>query len=802
MVGQSNAMAAGPLLPSDPLAEARRLLLHGWPSRASRIAEELTSAGESAWERAAGELVSAQVTAMTGRPRDAQAYLVHRSERWLSDVPAISAAMRVEASIIALLRGDSTECLAHAVQAQHMAQAAGDRAAQLAGLALLGAQVANGLTDRSADLATMVQELLDVGIPAELPLLPVAAVTAVVRADISGRSVALLDRLHAAVRAESAAGLEPWLNTVRALLEHRRGDWEKAEALAGEALRGARSSGQQAVIPYATAIVAIADAVTGRTESCRRRCVEMLGTEAMAIPVVRLGVLSALGLLEMGESRMHEAVRWFEVLAGGPGPVAKADPGLVMWGPDLVEAYVGVGRHDRATAVLARLEAQARSAPSVRVQAAVARCRALISSDREEAMRLFAEAIAGYHAPEFRFARGRMELARAERLARDGNTDAALAGLEEALRLFDEIGARGWARRARVGLDRLRPGQTLEPSTSLIAMEERVVMAAALGGSVTDIAEGMFLSEEAARRLLRSAASKLAGDAPGGEDRGGGRGEGRGEGRPPTDAARTAAAAAPGLGSPGPGRSSERGSDKARFSLELLGHFEITAEGVAVRPPVGVAGLAVKFVALKGKVTVEQLIDVLWPEAAPSAGRQRLRSLLNRVRTGIGPVIERRGDWVALSEGCRVDVHCFEHAARAATASVEADPAERRRLAEAALGCYGGDLLPSDRYSDFTVSPRERLRRLYRSVVAVAVDAATRLGDVDRAVLLLEDVMGSEPYDEDAYTQAAEILERAGRRAEALSVMRRAESALAELGLPLSARARELATRCRPTATT
>lgn len=797
MVGpghQPSDRAVDPTGALGSLDQARTLLVSGCLDGAAKLAAlALDGSPTRPGPRAAAELVAGQVMGMSGRPADARDYLVERAAKWVEGAPDVAALMHVEASIIALLRGDVTDCLAQAVRAHSLPgrPGASGPGACYAGVALLAAQVANGLTERSDQLASSTLRMVAAGIPTELPLLPVAAATALVRVAPQRSTAEVIDALDAALERDRAAALRPWTLALRALMEHRRCSWGLARSAAAESLELALDSGQHAVVPYARAALATAEAIIGPFDSCRRRCVELLGTSDMDIPVVRLAVLSALGLAEMGQGRMEEAVRWFEVLASGPGPVAKADPGLVMWAADLVEAYVYLGRRDRAAQVLERLEEHARATSNSRAGAAVIRCRALVSEaagsadGSASAEELYQAALDLYRAPEWRFARARTELARGASLARRGDVVPALQAIGRAESIFVEIGAGGWAEQAacrRAALDTVAAGADMPFSgvAEVPDLEQDVVLAAALGATVADIAEGMLLTEGQARRVIRAAVDRL-------------------ESAPRSDGGQ---ATAPPLSEPG------------RYRIRMLGGFEIVDGVRTVKPPAGVAGMAVKLVALRGRVPTEELMDALWPDASGPAARQRLRSLLNRIRTSAGPLIERQGDWVALSANCDVDVRRFEEAARAATSpgstgsavptasnggpiTLAALEVERRRLADDALEHYRGDLLPSDRYMDFTISARERLRRMYRAVVAAAVDAASSAGDVDRAVLLLEDVMASDPYDEESYTQAARVLERAGRRAEALSMLRRAESMLADLGLQLSPAGREIEARCR-----
>ncbi|MCU4183300.1 bacterial transcriptional activator domain-containing protein [Acidiferrimicrobium sp. IK] len=231
--------------------------------------------------------------------------------------------------------------------------------------------------------------------------------------------------------------------------------------------------------------------------------------------------------------------------------------------------------------------------------------------------------------------------------------------------------------------------------------------------------------------------------------------------------------------------------------IKMLGEFRVEVDGQARESGDGVTAQAVKSVALAGKVPVEELVDQLWPDADIDVGRARFRSLMARIRRQFGPIVERHGSWVVLAEGVTVDVGIFERMAQEAQKAGAAGDGEAGELAQQAAELYRGELLPTDRHLDFTTGPRERLRRRYLAVVGLAADIACRRQLLETAVRHLENALAVEPYDENLYLKAARILAEGGRTSEALSITRRAESALRELGVPLSPEIRELQAKLR-----
>jgi DNA-binding SARP family transcriptional activator len=65
----------------------------------------------------------------------------------------------------------------------------------------------------------------------------------------------------------------------------------------------------------------------------------------------------------------------------------------------------------------------------------------------------------------------------------------------------------------------------------------------------------------------------------------------------------------------------------------------------------------------------------------------------------------------------------------------------------------------------------------------LCADAATARGDLDETRRVIELTIDLAPYDDTRYLRAATTLLEQGRRGAALTVVRRARAALAELGL-------------------
>ena len=214
--------------------------------------------------------------------------------------------------------------------------------------------------------------------------------------------------------------------------------------------------------------------------------------------------------------------------------------------------------------------------------------------------------------------------------------------------------------------------------------------------------------------------------------------------------------------------------------VQLLGGFAVTDGTVDVTPPPGRASLVVKLVATRGTITNDEVIDILWPEADLAAGRARLRNLLSRLRINSRDIVARQGESLTLAAGIDVDATRFESLAAAA---LGARPAERVGLARHALTLYAGELLPGDRYEDWVIALRERLRRRYLALADLVAHDAVERGDLDDAIHLFDAAIAAEPMDESRYVEAASVLIRQGRRGTARDLVERAVRLADDLGL-------------------
>ncbi|HUB76890.1 MAG TPA: BTAD domain-containing putative transcriptional regulator, partial [Solirubrobacteraceae bacterium] len=225
-------------------------------------------------------------------------------------------------------------------------------------------------------------------------------------------------------------------------------------------------------------------------------------------------------------------------------------------------------------------------------------------------------------------------------------------------------------------------------------------------------------------------------------------------------------------------------TDALPLSLTLLGKFELARGGRPVTLGAGQATQLLKLVAVHGgSVPSELAIEALWPGVAPDTGRNRLRTVLGRLRGAAPGIVERRGELLVLDARVRVDLAQFELEARQAFARRGGETTAAVAAARCAVARYGGPLLPHDLYDDWADEPRERARRTMLDLLDLCAAAAADRGDLDEARRMVERTVELAPDEDERYLRTAATLLEQGRKGAALSVIARARLALERLGV-------------------
>jgi DNA-binding SARP family transcriptional activator len=229
--------------------------------------------------------------------------------------------------------------------------------------------------------------------------------------------------------------------------------------------------------------------------------------------------------------------------------------------------------------------------------------------------------------------------------------------------------------------------------------------------------------------------------------------------------------------------------------LRCLGGFSLTIDGTFVddstAKPMERSLLHLLCMRSGEAVHREQLVESLWPEADPEAGRHRLQVAISALRRLLGnaagpdaQLLARSGDTYRLDlpERSYVDLIAFDRAGRDANSARSRgdQPAEEQALAEA-LAVYRGPLLPGDGPAEWVVTRRDQLQSEAAEVAARL--AALRLdnGNLPGALEAARAGVGVDRYRDDIWKLLIDAAERAGNVAEAGQARRAYDAVLDEL---------------------
>jgi predicted ATPase/DNA-binding SARP family transcriptional activator/DNA-binding CsgD family transcriptional regulator len=192
----------------------------------------------------------------------------------------------------------------------------------------------------------------------------------------------------------------------------------------------------------------------------------------------------------------------------------------------------------------------------------------------------------------------------------------------------------------------------------------------------------------------------------------------------------------------------------------------------------------------------EHLMDLLWPRLGAQAAANNLHRTLYVARRNLESdpatsprYLILRGEQLVLcpERDLWVDVEAFEQAAEAARYS--GDPAAYR----AAIDLYAGELLPEERYEEWTEEHRRRLREIHLSLLLSLAHLQEEREDHDGAAETLGEILAEEPTREEAHVGLMRLHALRGHKVEALRQYERLEEVLSrELGEEPGATSRAL----------
>jgi DNA-binding CsgD family transcriptional regulator len=319
------------------------------------------------------------------------------------------------------------------------------------------------------------------------------------------------DALDALMQRADETGDEngrPWILCLRGEVECALGELPTALQLAQDAQDAAEQSGQPLFRGLGLALESTVQAQLGRPEEtadAARRARE-LSTDCY----VRLVTSAALGHLALALGKPGEAVERLEPSIAFLSDERIVEPGVARFATDQVEALVELDRGDEARALLDWYENNARRLERVSTIANCVRCRGLLAAragDVDAALAAYEEALEWHSKVELPLDRGRTLLALGVAQRRSKRRREARATLEDALTIFERMGAAIWADRTRAEIRRIS-GRAATPG-ALTPAEERVAALVAEGKTNREVAAALFLSDRTVEGHLTHVFGKL-----------------------------------------------------------------------------------------------------------------------------------------------------------------------------------------------------------------------------------------------------------------------------------------------------
>jgi DNA-binding CsgD family transcriptional regulator len=427
--------------------------------------------------------------------------------------PEEAVAMLAEAASACLYAGNPAEMLTVAERARaKLPHRPSARARFLAASALGMAQILGG--DAAAG-AGAVHEAIALaenspGLREDLQLIPWLALGPLfLREAAAGHS--LLRQALETARDRAAVGALPFVLCLIARHEAATDSWAVAEATYREAIDLARESGQRSDLAFGLAGLAWLLARRGRETECRASVAEaLLLCHEIGTRFFEIWATAALGELELGRGDAAQAIEHFEHQRKLLGELAITDADMSP-APELVEAYLRLGRAHEAQQVAADFMTAASAKGQPWSQSRALRCAGLLAADAsfashfEQALNLHEQTPDGFEAARTRLAYG-------ARLRRVRNRVLARDQLRSASDIFEQFGASPWAEQARAELaatGEKRQRQHAQPIDQLTPQELQIAISLAAGKTTRETAAALFLSPKTVEYHLRHVYQKL-----------------------------------------------------------------------------------------------------------------------------------------------------------------------------------------------------------------------------------------------------------------------------------------------------
>ena len=513
------AFAAAARLTPRGKERVRRLIesateyhLAGLPEAARRLLDDALDGAQDPIMRADVQRLRARVLTTGQSLAATRDLLVSEATRVQPHDTVRAAAMLLDVSLTMVVLGDVRESARLAEQAFRPVHERGGTDALIAAFVLGDARILAGDAPAGYPLLREARPLVD---SQEVSLFGyIGAMIALAHSWLEHyeESRRMFAAIIARARAQSALMTLPLALAWLADVDQRLGNWTAALAEASESVRLGEEIGRPGELLNGLAALGSLQARRGQAAEGR---VTLARADELAASIeanlMRPSAQSALGLLELGQGRLPEAIEALEAAGHAALRGGVEEPGILPWAQDLAEAYARDGSLADAESTLEVLERQAERTGRRLAHAAAARCRGLLAGD-DAFEGHFRRALEWHEGVANPFERARTELCFGERLRRARRRRESREWLHSALDVFDRLGAAPWAEHARRELaasgERARR-RTPDTADDLTPKELQVAMIVAEGATNREAAAALFVTPKTVETHLNSIYRKL-----------------------------------------------------------------------------------------------------------------------------------------------------------------------------------------------------------------------------------------------------------------------------------------------------
>ncbi len=282
-------------------------------------------------------------------------------------------------------------------------------------------------------------------------------------------------------------------------VEVRSGSWDLAARMADEGLEQALDIGYEYIIRSLGFQQLQLAVLRGEIDESRPALTgQMAEAERAKAHWQTLALTSLAGFSELSLGNAREAWRWLEPALVQQDRLGR-DISIAMphytIRPNAIETLVALDELDRAERLLEGFEQHVAATKRPNGIVSSARCRALVDAGRgklDSAAVALERAVAGHEVLPDPFEHGRTMLVAGTVRQRAKQKRTAREALEQAVGIFDRLGARLWSQKAQAALE--RAGGQRGGDLGLTPTEQRIAELVAKGCSNKEVAGALFVS--------------------------------------------------------------------------------------------------------------------------------------------------------------------------------------------------------------------------------------------------------------------------------------------------------------------